>query len=232
MRVLAIETATAYGGVALLGADPRPIRRSFPLGLTHGRHILIEVDRAVAEAGLRPKEIELIAVDRGPGSYTGIRVGVTAAKCLARALGIPVVGVDALRVLAEGVPHGYGWVAPIVDAHRREVYGALFDRSDPSREGFGALVGSPGEVADRLPPDAVVFGDGVERYPEVFARFRKGFAEWTVPDPVLVGALAVQALHARGPDDPVSLVPVYLRPSEAEIKLRERRWKEGVRREP
>ncbi|MBN1417571.1 MAG: hypothetical protein JXP34_02280, partial [Planctomycetes bacterium] len=57
----------------------------------------------------------------------------------------------------------------------------------------------------------------------------RGPAAWSVPDPAVAGALAVEALHARGPDDPASLVPIYLRPSEAEIKLRERRRREGGR---
>ncbi|MBN1418927.1 MAG: tRNA (adenosine(37)-N6)-threonylcarbamoyltransferase complex dimerization subunit type 1 TsaB, partial [Planctomycetes bacterium] len=179
MRVLVIETATANGAMALLGAGLHPVRRSFPQGLSHGRHLVPEIERGLAEAGVRPQEIELIAVDRGPGSYTGIRVGVTAAKCLAWALGIPVVGVGALEVLARGTPRGQGWVAPVVDAHRREVYGALFDRADPPREGFDAFVGPPVELARRLPPDALLFGDGPERYPDVFERFSRGPAAWS-----------------------------------------------------
>src|SRR5262245_48217371 len=101
MRTLGIETSGGRGGVALLNGPRILGARLFEKGMVHGREIAPATRELLEEAGLAPADLELLACDIGPGSYTGLRVGLAAAKGLALALGRPLVGVASLDALAE-----------------------------------------------------------------------------------------------------------------------------------
>jgi tRNA threonylcarbamoyladenosine biosynthesis protein TsaB len=100
MLLLAIETSSARGSLALLDGESILREAPFPEGLVHGREVTVHLQRVMAEAGFAPRRLDALAVGLGPGSYTGIRVGVTAAKTLAFALRIPVLAESSLRVIA------------------------------------------------------------------------------------------------------------------------------------
>lgn len=225
MRVLAIETSGSVGGVAIAEGQRLVGERSFTEGLRHGRELMPSIRDVFDEAGWKPDDVDLIAVSVGPGSFTGLRIGVTCAKSLAFALSKAVVAVPSLDVLAENAPTDVRFVAPILDARRESVYAALYRQGDAGRvRETDVLVDSPEKVCALLPEGALVFGDGAERYREIFQTKRVVFGEdeLTAPRAPTVARLGL-ALHDRGETtDPVALVPVYLRRPEAEEKWEER----------
>ena len=124
MRVLGIDTSGRRGGVAVVEADQVLASRQIVAPKGFGDAIYPLIDEALAEAGLRLDQIDLFAAAAGPGSFTGVRVGLTAAKALAEALGKPVVGVSNLQALAAATD--LRPCAAALDARRGEVYGAVY----------------------------------------------------------------------------------------------------------
>jgi tRNA threonylcarbamoyladenosine biosynthesis protein TsaB len=200
MLVLGVESSGPRGGVALL-EDSRTLGEAlFEAGMVHGREIAPAADRLLKAAGRGPADLDLVAVDIGPGSYTGLRVGLAAAKGLAFALGRPIVGVPSLDVLAEAAKGLGGVLATAIDAKWDQVYGALY------------------EVRNGRP----------ERKTEMYAERPEAFADrgaraaprelWN-PSPALVAALGRARLLEGQRDDAATVVPLYLRRTEAEEKF-------------
>lgn len=126
MKLLAIDGASRAASAALM-VDGVLVAESFVENeLTHSQMLLPMVDETLSRAGVPIGELDAIAVVTGPGSFTGVRIGVSTAKGLAHALGIPVVGVEALTALCYNVPSFSGVLAPMMDARRDQVYAAAF----------------------------------------------------------------------------------------------------------
>lgn len=127
--ILNIETATRNCSVAL-GKDGEPIiiKEIAGEGYMHAEKLHLFIDEAIKEAGYKFNDIEAVAVSMGPGSYTGLRIGVSAAKGLCYALQLPLIAIDTLEVLARKISVNAGEViVPLIDARRMEVYMAAFD---------------------------------------------------------------------------------------------------------
>ncbi|MBI3268256.1 MAG: tRNA (adenosine(37)-N6)-threonylcarbamoyltransferase complex dimerization subunit type 1 TsaB [Planctomycetes bacterium] len=233
MRIAAFETSGTLGSVALAQDGALVSERAFEKGLVHGRELLPSLRDLVAAAGWVIGDVDLFAVSCGPGSYTGVRVGVATAKALAWALGKGILGVPSLDALAENAPADAGErVCPVVDARWQQVYAAVY-RRNPARDAGASgevrrwlrdgelLAVRPEELLPRLPPGTFIFGDGLDRYAALFERpdLRRG------PEPPrharasAVAALAWLDARAGRRDDPFRLVPLYLRPTEAEVKF-------------
>jgi len=235
--LVAIETSGASGGVALLLPDGTFVERAVgrpvapgerPSG--HGRELLPAIDAIVAEAGIAKSDIGAVAVSVGPGSYTGLRIGVTAAKTLAWALGCGLAGVSTLEALARetvaaGLPEGARRVVPVVDARQREVYCAVFELA-PAPEGAGVTRATedaampPAELASRLRAGDHVFGTGVARLgADAMAPEGATSADGpTCPRAATVALMGAELLAAGERMDVHAAAPVYLRASEAERK--------------
>ena len=125
MNILALETTDRVASVALLTDDGcREKRIESPL--RHEETVMPAVDELLAEAGLVPSDLTALAVDVGPGSFTGVRIGVCHGNAMALALGLPVISVNALEALAWPLLGGGASVAAIVDARNGNGYGALY----------------------------------------------------------------------------------------------------------
>lgn len=214
MLILALDAATAVCGAALARgeevlaeyAERLPDRR-------HAARLLPLAQAALAAAGLHPRDLAAVAVTRGPGSYTGVRLGVATAKALAFALGIPAVGVSTLEALAYAAGPRPGVVSPLLDARRGRVYAALFrwegeellEVAAPRRVELGAWLAAlgdgpvhfTGEGVRLLPAGA---GGGATRAHALEAGLRPG----------AVAALAARRLAGGGGEDPRLLLPLYL----------------------
>jgi tRNA threonylcarbamoyladenosine biosynthesis protein TsaB len=220
--VLGVESSGPRGGVALL-EDGRTLGEAlFEAGMVHGREIAPATDRLLKAAGRGPADLGLVAVDIGPGSYTGLRVGLSAAKGLAYALGRPIIGVPSLDVLAEAAAGTGGTIAPALDAKWDQVYGALYEVRGGRPERTTDMVAErPEAFAARVPADALVVGDALERHAALFTARGARLAPrelWT-PRPALVASIGL-ARHREGlRHDAATLVPLYLRKTEAEEKF-------------
>ncbi len=130
MRVLGLDTALPFGAVGLIDGGHLLYEEKIPIRPGGGERIPALIDKALRVVGWRPEYLDLVAVGRGPGSYTGIRVGLAIAKGLAYSLGIPLVGVSTLMALAANNPGWPGLVCPVLDARRGMVYTALYLRKE------------------------------------------------------------------------------------------------------
>lgn len=215
MKVLAIESSGLVGGVAILEDETLLAEHVFEKGMVHGRELAPSIDRLARETGTPLEELGLIAVDLGPGSYTGLRVGLATAKGLCLALGTPLLGVVSLDAMAEAARGEGEILCPLLDAKWGQLYGAVYS---PSRAGE-IFAEKPEECARRVPPGAVVLGDALERHAHLFSGHRTLGPEFARPRPSWIGRLARRDHRAGRRADPESLVPLYLRRTEAEIKF-------------
>ncbi|WP_304200314.1 tRNA (adenosine(37)-N6)-threonylcarbamoyltransferase complex dimerization subunit type 1 TsaB [Flavobacterium alvei] len=125
--ILNIETATKNCSVALAKEGKTILCKEIAEeGYSHAERLHVFIEQIIQEAGITYQDLSAIAVSQGPGSYTGLRIGVSAAKGLCFALGIPLIAVDTLQVLASQASVSNGLIIPMLDARRMEVYSAIF----------------------------------------------------------------------------------------------------------
>jgi len=227
MRILAIETATMLGGLALLDSDEGLIaERRLNIKSTHSERLMPELQAMLALAGLKAGDLDAVAVSIGPGGFTGLRVGLSAAKGLCFSAGLSLVPVPTLHAMAHCLPYMSIPVCPMLDARRSEVYAGLFNTSGGSPE---ALINPQALRAQDFATgltghDEVIFlGQGALVYRDAIEAAFEGKALYPqphlmVPSPASVASLGLAILKAGGLPDPISMAPAYLRRSEAEIK--------------
>jgi tRNA threonylcarbamoyladenosine biosynthesis protein TsaB len=238
--ILAIETATTGIGVALADESGVLGRVEIFRGRRHAETLVPVISELLAHTERSRDEISCVAVDVGPGLFTGLRVGVATAKAVALALGVGIVTATSLELLAhELATFGVtGQVAAVLDARRKEVFAALFSiGAGPGEPGAGGVIGggstdslgpsqplvvervapfvaSPGEAAERLRAYGsigCVVGDAAGKYPDAFGEWRK-----VAPSLPSVAALASLAC-TRSPISADEVELMYLRPPDAEI---------------
>ena len=226
--VLAIDTSGPVAGCAILKDGKIVHQIAMNHGLTHSETIMPAVDGALSAAGLACADVDVFAAVAGPGSFTGVRIGVCAAKGLAHAVGKPCAAVHALEALAMNFCGFEGLACPILDARRGQVYCAAFDVSGglPVR----ALADAAEPLSDflaRLPGDRrlMFVGDGVPVHADAV---RAALGERALIAPANLRDLRADAacvLAASRPEtwtDVAALRPIYLRAPQAE---RERKKK-------
>jgi tRNA threonylcarbamoyladenosine biosynthesis protein TsaB len=227
MRVLAVETSTLTGATALVEGDTVVAECRLSIAITHSERLLPALDHLLTVAGLTLSDVDAYAVAVGPGSFTGLRIGLSTVKSLAFATRKPLAGVPTLDALAWSLPFSVHPVCPILDAKKGEVYSALY-RTDAGRleRLWDARAIAPEALAEALAREVrgpVVFlGDGVTPFAPVLRRLLGEAARFAppaqrVPSAVTVADLARAALERGESADPAGLVPLYLRRSEAEL---------------
>ena len=151
MRVLAVETSTLSGGAALLDGERVVGEYTLDVRITHSERLMAAIDQLLTDAGWTARDLEGIAVTVGPGSFTGLRVGLSTVKGLALALSIPVAAVPTLDAMAAMLPFAALPVCPVLDARKREVYASLY-RWDGlgMRRHWEYLAIAPDDLARRL----------------------------------------------------------------------------------
>ena len=228
MLMLAFESSAKPASVALVRDGELLAQYSQYTTLTHSRTLLPMAEDLLRNCDIKIGDVDIFAVAHGPGSFTGIRIGVSTVKGLAWASGKPCMGVSTLEAMAwNGISHG-GYICPVMDARRSQVYNALFEIKDGRPERLCddrpvSLEELASEVS-ALPPPVFILGDGAA----VTAAFLEnaGIPFETAPDNLIWQSAWGVAMAALGktPGDADSLKPVYLRLSQAE---RERIEREG-----
>ena len=228
MKVLGIETSGFVGNIAVCDGNRVVARKTYGKNFSHGKEIISSLDSLFKEIEWEPCDIDLIAVSTGPGSYTGLRVGVTCAKTLAYGLGKPVIDVPTLDVLVENVKdNGAKTICPVLDAKRKSVYACIYDRSNnESRKTTDFLIISPDSLIDILPESTIIFGDGIAPYREIFSQKNLTIVEdekLCIADAADVARLGLERYEQGIRCEINALAPLYLRKSEAEERLKESR---------
>jgi len=219
MTVLAIDVTGPGGGAALV-RDGKIDVGLLPEGSARGRDLVPQIERLLARAGLAPGGLAAVACAVGPGSFTGIRIGIATAATLAYAANAPVIPVGSLHGIAANAPADALRVAVAIDARREHVYAATFRRSDGEMEPEGDYRHLPAaEFANALEEDAWLLGDARARYEGLLGRF-SGADDATVR-PDVVARLGARAFADGRTIPPAELRPLYLRLSDPEIRRME-----------
>ena len=224
MILLALDTATPVTAVALL-EDDKVLGQEFQPAKNHSVTLLPAVDRLLQAHNVARGDLGAVAAGIGPGSFTGVRVGLTLAKTMAFALRIDLVGVSTLQALAHnGLGEEADWFCPCLDALKKEVYGARYRTDGTCEEAEDAH--DPRQWAEQLAKAGgrcLLLGTGVLRYREIFVEVLGERA--VIPDreelhqisAANVGLLGLERLRRGEKDDPRTLEPMYCRLSEAEL---------------
>ncbi len=233
--MLALDTSHMKGSVAVTRGEEILCEILFDATDTHSATLMPAVDMCIRTAGKRLDDMDVFAVVTGPGSFTGLRIGLATVKAFAAVNRRPVVTAGSLEVLASAFPFLEAPVLPLLDARRGEVYAGLYDMKsglpveligprDVRPEDMGRILedGSSGGAV-------VICGSGMERYRDMLDRSLGGKcrfagAAWSVPSAALLAMLA----RGRRPvpyEDLAALEPLYIRPPDARlpagVKLRE-----------
>jgi tRNA threonylcarbamoyladenosine biosynthesis protein TsaB len=234
MKILALETSATAGSVAITDGERLLIELSLPADQRSARTLASAMHKALRDVGWRASEVELVAVTTGPGSFTGLRVGVVTAKTFAYAVGCQVIGVNTLEAIASGVAVQDADIATVIDAQRSELFTARWRRgksesalSDDLRCLDETKVMSFDVWMKTLKAGDYVVGAGLEKLCEPLPPgVNVAAGELWQPRAQQVAALGLQAYRKRGGDDLFSLVPKYGRRTAAEEQWDQRHGKE------
>jgi tRNA threonylcarbamoyladenosine biosynthesis protein TsaB len=226
MRILAIETSTMLGGVAIMDeTEGLIIETRLNVKTAHSERLMTEVDHALKQAELDISAIDVFGVAIGPGSFTGLRIGLSSVKGFSYATGKPIVAVPSLEALALNFPYSAHPVCTMFDARKKEVYAAVFRWTDRGFERVMDEVSiAPADLVRSLEGMVIFAGEGALLYRETIAELAGKNALFPephtmVPSPSNVASLGLKKALRGEFSEPVSLVPYYIRRSEAEVKM-------------
>lgn len=239
MNILAFDTASSSGAVAIMADGKIIAHTQLNIGLTHSEQLLPTVDSLMNITGSTMGDIDALAITSGPGSFTGLRIGFSTAKGMAIGLKKPLVPVPTLDVLAENGRGIEGLVVPIMNARRNQVYTAVYEsngriisrKSDYQAIDIDSLIQEIKKIGNH---SSVYFtGDGVDIFKEVIeaklkdeAIFATGCRKYVCAD--MLAFLAEQNIKEWTDLSGMRTEPIYLRESEAVIKWREQHPGENI----
>ena len=228
MKVLGIDTSTSCGAVGLIDDEQVLSDTLLNIPVTHSERLLGAIEFSLREARCSIEDVEGWAISLGPGSFTGLRIGVSTVKGLAFATGKPVAGMGTLDVLASQVSPTPYPICPILDARKKEVYSAFY------RYGEGGVllrqsedqVLRPEDLVKRINGQTILIGDGVRTYRDLLLRSLPSLAIFPaaplhIPHGSMVAKLGFELLKKGDHLNVSTFSPIYIRPSEAEVKWQE-----------
>ena len=210
--ILNIETATKNCSVALAKEGEIVLCKEIAEeGYSHAERLHVFIEEIIKEAGISLSDLSAIAVSQGPGSYTGLRIGVSAAKGLCFALEIPLIAVDTLQVLASQVNVADGLIVPMIDARRMEVYSAIFSpKFDKKREILAEII--DGDSFSDRSEKLYFVGDCAEKCKSVLIKENHLFLEdIKYPSAKQMSILSYQKFKTNDTVDVAYFEPYYLK---------------------
>jgi tRNA threonylcarbamoyladenosine biosynthesis protein TsaB len=215
VRILAVDTTTERGSVAVVDSGQLLAELRLQGDGTHSQRLLPAIDFLLTGLGSTLEAVDGYAVTTGPGSFTGLRIGISTIQGLALGHPRPCLGVSALDVLAARMRGAAQTLAAMMDAWRDEVYAALYDGE--ARPRSGPFVEAPARFLERVPAGAAFLGSGVDRYREIVRTRDPGarFPERSLFLAGTLGRLAEPRLSRGEGGDPARLRPLYVREADA-----------------
>jgi len=210
--ILNIETATKNCSVGLSkNGEVLLVKEVAEQNFSHAEKLHVFIEEVFAEANLKLTDLDAIAVSQGPGSYTGLRIGVSAAKGLCYALSIPLIAVDTLEVIARKIKVDNGIIVPMIDARRMEVFSAFFDAN------FNKIRETKAEVIDASSYQEIsgsihLVGDGAMKLKDVltYSKFHY-YPELEFPSATEMAVISQQKFENKQFEDVAYFEPFYLK---------------------
>ncbi|MUU79227.1 tRNA (adenosine(37)-N6)-threonylcarbamoyltransferase complex dimerization subunit type 1 TsaB [Winogradskyella endarachnes] len=211
--VLNIETATTNCSVSLSkDGETLVLKEDNSLEYSHAETLHLFIDEVFKISNIKPSEIDAIAVSKGPGSYTGLRIGVSSAKGLCFALNKPLISISTLESLAHQVKHTDGLIIPMLDARRLEVYSAIYNSNLELHRDIKAEILSEDSYADLLETNKVYFiGNGVSKTETLINHHNAVFIEGKLPSANEMSLLAELKYKKSDTEDVAYFEPYYLK---------------------
>ncbi len=234
MNILALDTSGPVAGAAIVKNGEAAYEAIAVNRFTHSVSLMPMVEEGFARTGLAIRDMDLLAVTVGPGSFTGVRIGVSTVKGLAHGANKPCAGINALQALAAGIPFFDGVVCPIQDARAGQVYGAAFQAGMPPRRLMEDAALKLPEYLDQLSPLSGPFlfvGDGVPVHREMIEASLQDKAFFAPAHARFLRPLSVALLAGHYQDqavDYLTLMPYYLRAPQAERQRKSREESHGA----
>jgi tRNA threonylcarbamoyladenosine biosynthesis protein TsaB len=228
MYLLGIDTSTKTGSVAVISESAVIAQYSLNIEVTHSERLMSTVDRVLMDTGIPMSQFDGFAVAIGPGSFTGLRIGLSTVKGLALATGKPVAAVPTLRALAWNMPFTSHPVCPMLDARKNEVYAALYTVDGSAlKQTMPEAVIPLARLGDLITGRTVFTGEASHHYrAEIEKLFgdRALFAPRSavLPSAASVAEIGLEMIRSGRYSDPDSLTPMYIRRSEAEVTWEKR----------
>ena len=229
MKVLGLDTATSCGCVGLIDDERIISEYLLDIPVTHSERLLGAIELVLREAHCAMEDLDGWAISLGPGSFTGLRIGVSTVKGLAFPNRKPVTGVSTLDVLASQTSPTPFLICPILDARKGEVYTAFYRYGEENflkrQSAYQAI--TPEDLIKKINEKTIFIGDGVRTYADYFRDALPSFAIFpppslNVPHGAVVARLGLERLKKGEVLDLSTFTPIYVRPSEAEIKWQEK----------
>ena len=214
--LLCIETSGKNCSVALFeGLQLVSIREVHTEQFSHSENLHVFIEQVLKESNLQPKAIKAIAISAGPGSYTGLRIGVATAKGLCYGWDIPLIALPTLRILAEQVTYEFTdieYIIPMIDARRMEVFTAVYSRD------FSPILEERSEILTESTFDTylnkgktIFLGDGITKFQSICKHENAYFWENKFPSAKQMGRLALEKYQAQAFEDIAYFEPFYLK---------------------
>ena len=211
--ILCLETATTNCSVALFDQGQcLSYKENATEGYSHNEQLHEFIEEVMAMAGVELQTLDAIAVSKGPGSYTGLRIGVSAAKGLCYALSIPLIAIETLSILGQMSVNKTPFVIPMIDARRMEVYAAVLNQGRALIQPAFAEILNEESFSVWLKKGAVTFiGNGVDKWRAQCEHKNANFSPGVLPSARFMGELAHSAFMAKNFEDVAYFEPYYLK---------------------
>lgn len=224
-KILTVDTSSLTGSVALCAGERLIAESVLNVQSTHSENLLKQIDLLLADASWLLADLDLLAAVNGPGSFTGLRIGVATVKGLAQVLDLPVIGISSLQMLAMNLPLCPLPICSFMDARKKEVYTQRFRwTAEGPVASSAAQVLPPAAALQQLTGEVALVGDGVPLYRDLIGALlaERAFLPLMPTHQARASQAAWLAWKAHQDSHLLraeELLPVYIRPSDAELNL-------------
>lgn len=227
MKILAVDTSTISCSVGIIDSGQLLAEETRTDRQTHSKQLMKLIDTVVNTSGIRVNEIDGLAIVTGPGTFTGLRIGIGTIKGLALALAKPVVGISSLAALANQAEAPPYLICPLLDARRNEVYSALYKFEGGTCVSIAqARVSTPDQVLKQIKESCIFIGNGAALYRKMIEENLADTAYFSADGNIIraatVASLALKEFNGNNITGLNALSPYYIRKSDAEINLQKR----------